>query len=316
MKLSIVVPVMNEEDNIKPMIDKISESIHDMEYEVVFVDDGSSDGTIDEIKKYANENTKLVVFSRNFGQTSAMAAGIEVAEGEYIATIDGDLQNDPSDIAMMIQKLENEGYDVVAGRRKRRQDGMILRKIPSKIANWLIRRWTKADEINDYGCTLKVFKSDIAKSLGLYGELHRFIPVLAKLNGAKICEVDVKHHARVHGESKYGIGRTFKVASDLLLMVFFIKYQQKPIHLFGGIGIPMFLIGALIDFYLLILKLFGADIGGRPLFFVGNLMILGGIQLITTGFIAELIMRTYFESQNRKPYLVKEVIKFKEEDKK
>jgi glycosyltransferase involved in cell wall biosynthesis len=315
MKLSIVVPVMNEEDNIKPMIDKIAESITDIDYEVVFVDDGSSDGTIDEIKKYATSNVKLVIFSRNFGQTSAMAAGIEVSEGEYIATIDGDLQNDPSDIAMMIEKLETEGYDVVAGRRKRRQDGMVMRKIPSKIANWLIRRWTKADEINDYGCTLKVFKSDIAKSLGLYGELHRFIPVLAKLNGAKICEVDVKHHARVHGESKYGIGRTFKVASDLLLMVFFIKYQQKPIHLFGGIGIPMLLIGGLIDFYLLLLKLFGADIGGRPLFFIGNLLILGGIQMITTGFIAELIMRTYFESQGKKPYLIKEVLTFKEEDK-
>jgi hypothetical protein len=215
---------------------------------------------------------------------------------------------------MMIDKLEAEGLDVVAGRRKRRQDGMVMRKIPSKIANWLIRKWTKADEINDYGCTLKVFKSDIAKSLGLYGELHRFIPVLAKLNGAKICEVDVKHHARIHGESKYGIGRTFKVASDLLLMVFFIKYQQKPIHLFGGIGIPMLLIGGLIDFYLLVLKLFGMDIGGRPLFFVGNLLILGGIQMITTGFIAELIMRTYFESQGKKPYIIKEVVKFDKKD--
>lgn len=310
MKLSIVVPVMNEQDNIKPMIDTIKSSIKDISYEIIFVDDGSKDNTINEIKKYGDENIKLVIFSRNFGQTSAMAAGIEVACGEYIATIDGDLQNDPSDIQMMIEKMENEGLDVVAGRRLRRQDGMILRKIPSKIANWLIRKLTKADEINDYGCTLKVFKNDIAKRLGLYGELHRFIPVLAKLNGAKICEVDVKHHARVHGVSKYGIGRTFKVASDLLLMVFFLKYQQKPMHLFGGIGIPMFLIGFLIDFYLLITKLFGADIGTRPLFFVGNLLILGGIQMITTGFIAELIMRTYFESQSKKPYHIKEVVTF------
>jgi hypothetical protein len=224
------------------------------------------------------------------------------------------LQNDPSDIAMMIEKLEKDDLDVVAGRRVRRQDGMVLRKIPSKIANWLIRKLTKADEINDYGCTLKVFKSDIAKKLGLYGELHRFIPVLAKLNGAKICEVNVKHHARAFGESKYGIGRTFKVVSDLLLMVFFIKYQQKPIHLFGGIGIPMFLIGALIDFYLLVLKLFGADIGGRPLFFVGNLLILGGIQMITAGFLAELIMRTYYESQDKKPYQIKELITFEDKE--
>jgi glycosyltransferase involved in cell wall biosynthesis len=314
MKLSIVVPVMNEEDSIKPMIDKVVDSIKDIDYELIFVDDGSKDSTIDQIKKYATKNIKLVIFSRNFGQTSAMAAGIEVAQGEYIATIDGDLQNDPSDIAMMIEKLEKDDLDVVAGRRVRRQDGMVLRKIPSKIANWLIRKLTKADEINDYGCTLKVFKSDIAKKLGLYGELHRFIPVLAKLNGAKICEVNVKHHARAFGESKYGIGRTFKVVSDLLLMVFFIKYQQKPIHLFGGIGIPMFLIGALIDFYLLVLKLFGADIGGRPLFFVGNLLILGGIQMITAGFLAELIMRTYYESQDKKPYQIKELITFEDKE--
>lgn len=305
MKLSLVIPVMNEEDNIKPLLDKVAEDLKEIDHEVILVDDGSSDSTVAKIKELANEKTKLVIFNRNYGQTTAMAAGINEAQGELIATIDGDLQNDPSDIPMMIEKLESEGWDVVAGRRANRQDGMVLRKIPSKIANFIIRRSTGV-YLNDYGCTLKVFKKDIAKNLGLYGELHRFIPVLAKMQGAKIVEVDVKHHARIHGVSKYGIGRTFKVVSDLLLMLFMQKYRTKPIHLFGGLGIGLFSIGALINFYLLILKLFGEDIGHRPLLTLGIVLVIAGIQLITTGFLAELVMRTYFESQDKTPYNVKE----------
>jgi glycosyltransferase involved in cell wall biosynthesis len=234
-----------------------------------------------------------------------MAAGIEEASGKLIVTLDGDLQNDPSDIPLMIQKLEEEACDVVAGIRAKRQDGLILRKIPSKIANWLIRKSTGV-YISDYGCTLKLFKKKVAKNLGLYGELHRFIPVLAELYGAKMVEMDVKHHARVHGVSKYGIGRTFKVFSDLLLVLFFQKYNTKPMHLFGTLGGISFAIGMLINFYLLILKLFGEDIGSRPLLTLGITLSLIGIQLITTGFIAEILMRTYYESQNKKPYVVKE----------
>jgi hypothetical protein len=180
-----------------------------------------------------------------------------------------------------------------------------LRKVPSKIANWIIRKTTKV-YLNDYGCTLKVYKSDVAKNLGLYGELHRFIPVLAKMYGAKIVEMDVKHHPRVHGESKYGIGRTFKVVSDLLFMLFMQKYKTKPMHLFGGLGVASFGVGMVINFYLLILKLFGNSIGGRPLLTLGIVLVLAGIQLITTGFLAELIMRTYYESQNKTPYTIKE----------
>ncbi len=305
-KLSLVIPVMNEEENVKPLLEKVYHDLEGIDYEVILVDDGSTDRTVEEIKKYANDRTRLIVFNRNYGQTTAMAAGINEAQGELIATIDGDLQNDPADIPMMIDMLEKDGWDVVAGRRANRQDGMLLRKIPSKIANYIIRRSTGV-YLQDYGCTLKVFKRDIAKNLGLYGELHRFIPVLAKMQGARITEVDVRHHPRLHGESKYGIGRTFKVISDLLLMLFMQKYRTKPIHLFGGLGVPMFLIGSVIDFYLLLLKLTGESIGNRPLLTLGTLLILAGIQLITTGFLAELVMRTYFESQNKTPYTIREI---------
>ncbi len=307
MKLSLIIPVMNEEDNIKPLLTKVYEDLKEIDYEVILVDDGSMDATVSKIKEYANDRTKTIVFNRNYGQTTAMAAGINEAEGELIATIDGDLQNDPSDIPMMIEKLESEGWDVVAGRRANRQDGMFLRKIPSKIANYIIRKSTKV-YLKDYGCTLKVFKKSIAKNLGLYGELHRFIPVLAKMQGAKIVEVDVKHHARLHGVSKYGIGRTFKVVSDLLLMLFMQKYRTKPIHLFGGLGVPMLLVGMVINFYLLVLKVFGENIGNRPLLTLGIVLVIAGIQLITTGFIAELVMRTYFESQNKTPYSIREIL--------
>ncbi len=306
MKLSVVIPMMNEEDNVKPLFEAVRKALRGIDYELILVDDGSTDKTVELMKKYADERTKIIVFNRNFGQTTAMAAGIDEAKGELIATLDGDLQNDPADIPMMIAKLESGGWDVVAGRRAKRQDGMFLRKIPSKIANAIIRKSTGV-YLHDYGCTLKVFKNEVAKNLGLYGELHRFIPVLAKMYGAKITEVDVRHHPRIHGESKYGLGRTFKVISDLLLMLFMQKYQTKPMHLFGTLGVPMLGAGLLIDAYMFMLKIFGESIGHRPLLTLGLLLTLGGIQLITTGFIAELIMRTYFESQNKKPYTIKEI---------
>ena len=306
MKLSLVIPVMNEQENIKPLIDKIEKSLVNLSYEIIFVDDGSTDNTVENIKKFSKNNTKLIVFNRNFGQSTAMQAGIDEANGELIATIDGDLQNDPSDIPLMIEKLEKEGWDLVAGVRAKRKDGMFLRKIPSKIANWIIRK-TTGIYLKDYGCTLKIFKKDVAKNLNLYGELHRFIPVLAKIYGAKMTEMDVKHHSRIYGESKYGIGRTFKVISDLMLMLFFQRYKNRPMHLFGGVGSGMLFFGILINFYLFILKIFGNNIGNRPLLMLGLMLTLGGIQLIATGFLAEIIMRTYYGSQNKKSYIVKEI---------
>ena len=304
--LSVVITVYNEEDNIQPLLQATYAALAGMDYEVILVEDGSSDRTVAEVKKYANTRTKLLIFNRNHGQTTALAAGIDQATGQYIATMDGDLQNDPTDIPGMLQKAMDEDWDVVAGRRANRQDGFVLRKIPSKIANWVIRNTTKV-YLNDYGCTLRVYKAEIAQNMGLYGELHRFIPVLAKQEGAKMVEVDVKHHPRIHGTSKYGLSRTFKVMADLILMLFFQKYFQRPIHLFGGLGLLSFFLGAIINVYLLTLKLLGEDIWGRPILILGFILILGGIQLITTGIIAELIVRTYFESQNKKTYRIKSI---------
>jgi glycosyltransferase involved in cell wall biosynthesis len=303
-ELSVVITVMNEEANIAPLLGAIRSALGGLDYEVVFVDDGSTDRTVAEIRSHADARTRLVELRKNYGQSTAMTAGIDHSAGRYIALLDGDLQNDPTDIPAMLELLKKEDWDVVAGNRRNRQDGMLLRKIPSRIANALIRKMTGV-YIRDYGCTLKVFKREIAEELGLYGELHRFIPVLAKLQGARITQVDVKHHARLHGTSKYGINRTFKVMSDLLLMVFFRKYMHKPMHLFGTMGFLGLGLGVLINLYLLGLKLAGQDIWGKPLLILGLMLLLGGIQLITIGIVAEIGMRTYFESQNKKTYTVR-----------
>lgn len=306
MELSVVITLLNEEDNIKPLFDTLRRNLQGHDYEVILVDDGSTDATVRRIKNLADRRTKLISLNRNYGQTAAMTAGIDLAKGDYIVTMDGDLQNDPADIPAMLDKLRTEDWDVVAGTRADRRDGILLRKIPSKIANRLIRSLTGVN-IHDYGCTLKVFKRDIAKHLGLYGELHRFIPILAVMEGGKITDMNVRHHPRVHGRSKYGLGRTLKVMSDLLLMIFFQKYFRRPIHLFGPIGIVSFLAGCAINLYLLVKKIMGYDIWGRPILILGVSLVLAGIQFLTFGLIAELIMRTYYESQKKKTYNVREV---------
>ncbi len=305
---------MNEEDNIKPLLETVHASLQGLDYEVILVDDGSSDGTKKRIIEYADERTVLVELRKNYGQSTAMTAGIDHANGHYVALLDGDLQNDSSDIPFMLDLLKREDWDVVAGNRKNRKDGMFLRKVPSSIANAIIRRMTGV-YIKDYGCTLKIFKKEIADDLGLYGELHRFIPVLAKLQGARITQVDVKHHARRFGKSKYGIGRTFRVLSDLVLMVFFRRYLQKPMHLFGTMGFISFGLGVLINLYLLIWKILGHDIWNRPLLILGLILLLGGIQLITIGILAEIAVRTYFESQNKKTYTVRRIVRGEKEPK-
>ena len=303
---------MNEEENIRPLLESIKVALTGIDYEVVLVDDGSTDKTRQQILENSDERTVFVELRKNYGQSTAMTAGIDHSRGRYIALLDGDLQNDPTDIPAMLELLKREDWDVVAGNRKNRKDGFILRKIPSRIANALIRRMTGV-YIKDYGCTLKVFRREIAEELGLYGELHRFIPVLAKLQGARITQVDVKHHARRFGKSKYGINRTFKVMSDLVLMVFMRKYMQKPMHLFGTIGFISVGIGLLINLYLLVLKFMGQDIWGKPLLILGLIFLLGGIQFITVGIIADINVRTYFESQNKKTYTIRKVYHAKRE---
>ncbi len=306
MKLSVVITVFNEEENIQPLLQQLYDALQGIDYEILFVDDGSTDQTIANLQKHATNKVKTITLQKNYGQTAAMAAGIEQASGIYIVTMDGDLQNDPKDIPILLQRIETENFDVIAGRRANRQDN-VIRKIPSRIANAIIR-WASGVHIHDYGCSLKIFKRHIAKGLGLYGELHRFIPILSKLQGAKITEMDVNHHPRIYGTSKYGLGRTLKVASDLLLMTFFQKYFQRPMHLFGGAGILAFGLGMLINLYLLVEKIMGHDIWGRPILILGVILLLGGVQLITIGFVAEIVVRTYFESQDKKTYVIKDIL--------
>lgn len=306
MKLSVVITLYNEQDNILPLLESMRHAMEGYDYELILVDDGSRDRTAELVTQHAYPQVKLVVLNKNYGQTTAMAAGIREAKGEYIVTLDGDLQNDPSDIPMLLKMAETEGWEVVAGQRLNRQDGLFLRKIPSKIANSLIRSMTNV-RLHDYGCTLKIFRQDVAKDLGLYGELHRFIPVLAAMQGARMTEIAVKHHPRIHGTSKYGIGRTIRVMSDLMFIVFFQKYFQRPMHLFGPPGIILFLAGALINLYLLVVKIMGEKIGSRPLLILGVIFLLAGLQIILFGFLAEILMRIYFESQSKSNYKIKHI---------
>ena len=312
-EISIVVCVYNEEGNILPLIDRIESALEGYAYEIIYVDDGSTDRTLAELKSSSSSRLKVVELRRNYGQSLALSAGIDVAQGIYIVTMDGDLQNDPDDIPAMLTLSKEGNWDLVAGIRKDRKDNVLLRKVPSKIANFIIRR-SSGVSIKDYGCTLKLFKTEIAKDLGLYGELHRFIPVLANLEGAKITQMEVKHHERTHGTSKYGMGRTVKVMSDLVLMLFFKRYLQKPMHLFGNLGVLIFIAGILINLYMLFLKLQGQNIWGKPLMLVGILFVLTGIQLITFGLFVELQMRTYYESQDKKPYRIRKIHQLEAEE--
>ncbi len=312
-KLSLVICVYNEEPNIKPLSEQIKAALKDINFEAIYVDDGSTDNTREEILKISDERFILVELKRNYGQSSALQAGIDQAQGEFVVLIDGDLQNDPADIPMMLKIMEEEEWDMVAGVRANRKDGMFLRKVPSKIANYLIRKSTGL-HMKDLGCTLKIFTNETIKSIHIYGELHRYIPALIALEGAtKITQVDVNHRPREFGSSKYNLSRTTRVMSDLILMVFFKKYLQRPMHFFGSLGLVTFGIGALINMYMLFLKIIGHDIWGKPLLLLGILLVMGGIQFITIGIIAELQMRTYFESQQKKPYRVKRVVHTKKQ---
>lgn len=301
--LSIVVPLYNEEDNVVLLTEKIHESLSGYNYEIVYINDFSTDETARVIKKMGDETVHLIELKKNYGQSLALAAGIDYAKGEYIITMDGDLQNDPSDIPEMLHWAMNEHYNLVTGIRQKRKDSW-LKTIPSKVANFLVRKVTNLD-IKDNGCALKVFSRDIAKNLNLYGEMHRFITLLAFLEGAQIKQVPVKHHARNAGVSKYGLERVFKVVADMMLLLFIRKYLQRPIHLFGIFGFFLILIGIGINGWLLIEKLYYQnDIGQRPLLIFGLMFILAGIQLFTVGIIMEMLIRTYYESQNKRPYRI------------
>jgi glycosyltransferase involved in cell wall biosynthesis len=304
--LSVVIPVMNEEESIRILIDNVRDALRRIDHEIIIVDDCSTDRTREVVREMVDERLVLVEFKKNYGQSTAMAAGIDHACGEYIAFLDGDLQNDPADIPMMLEKARAEDWDIVAGNRKDRKDKMLLRKIPSGIANWLIRRITKVS-LHDFGCTLKVMKAEVARDLQLHGEMHRFIPAVASFSGASMTEVDVRHHPRQFGQSKYNLSRTFRVISDLMLIYFMRRYSQKPMHIFGTAGFIAFFTGVLINLYLLGLKIAGHDIWGKPLLILGVILLLGGIQLITIGILADIGLRTYYEAGRKEIYKVKRV---------
>ncbi len=304
--LSIVVPLYNEQDNVVLLTQKIHDSLKGYTYQIVYVDDFSTDNTKPVVKEMQDDKVILIELKKNYGQSLALAAGIDYAQGEYIITMDGDLQNDPVDIPKMLEYAVSGEYDLVTGIRQKRKDSLV-KKIPSKIANFLVRRVTKLD-IKDNGCALKVFTKEIAKGLNLYGEMHRFITLLAHLEGAQIQQVPVQHHARHAGKSKYGLERVFKVVADMMLLLFIRKYFQRPIHLFGILGVLLIILGIFMEIYLLIVKFgFGEDIGNRPLLIFGMMFILGGIQLFTIGIVMELLIRTYYESQSKRPYRIKKI---------
>jgi glycosyltransferase involved in cell wall biosynthesis len=311
-KVSIVIPVFNERGNIGPLVNQIESALaaSGLGYELILVDDGSVDGTDGLIKDLSldREWLRCVFLIRNYGQSTALQAGFDAALGSYIVTLDGDLQNDPSDIPSLIQILdEDASVDCVSGWRRSRQDASISRKLPSLIANALISRVTKV-RLHDYGCALKAYRAEIIHNLRLYGELHRFIPALASEVGARIKEIPVNHRARAAGVSKYGIDRTFRVLLDLLWIKFTMRFLHRPIHAFGGLAIPVLIGGLGILFWLAIEKLFlGADIGGRPLLILGVLLTLVGIQLLATGLIGELLVRIYHEPSGRAQYITRHV---------
>ncbi len=312
--LSIIIPVYNEDENVLPLTKQIETALINYKFEIIYIDDFSTDNTVKNIKSLQNSNVKLIELKKNYGQSLALAAGIDNALGDFIISLDGDMQNDPNDIPKMLKLLIEEDIDLVTGIRVNRKDSF-FKKIPSKIANFIIRKTTKLN-IQDQGCALKVFRKETAKELNLYGEMHRFIVLLAFLNGTRIKEVPVKHHPRKFGKSKYGLGRTFKVINDLLLILFQRNYLQKPLYLFGNIGLFFFSLGVLINIYLLIEKILGFDIWGRPILIVGVLFVLLGIQLFTIGIVIDLQMRTYYESQDKRPYIIRKITLPTERDKK
>lgn len=310
--LSVVIPLYNEEENVVPLLERIHRAFAEYPggWELILVDDGSSDGTNHGLHEHAaayGAHVRILTLQRNFGQTAAMQAGIDSARGDVIATLDGDLQNDPSDIPRLVQRLLDEDLDLIVGWRHRRQDNLWLRKVPSRIANRLIGKITGV-RLHDYGCSLKVYRASVIRNVRLYGEMHRFIPawVAVYTAPARIKEEPVQHHARRFGQSKYGISRTFRVIVDLLSVYFFMRFLSRPGHFFGRLGLIFGFVGGLVLTYLLALKLFwGADIGQRPLLLTGVLFMLMGVQFLTTGILGELMARTYFATGQTRPYVIR-----------
>jgi glycosyltransferase involved in cell wall biosynthesis len=309
--ISVLIPVFNEGENISPLYEEVTSVLRqiDRDYEVIFIDDGSSDDTLNQLKVISEKdsNIKVVSLSRNFGQTAALTAGIDFSKGKIIVPMDGDLQNDPKDILALLQKIE-EGFDVVSGWRKSRKDSFLTRRFPSIAANKIISL-IGGVRLHDYGCTLKAYRRDVLKNIRLYGEMHRFIPIYAQWMGAQVSEIPVRHHPRKFGSSKYGMSRVVKVILDLMVVKFLVSYSQKPIYVFGGMGLLMILGAFLSGGYAIYLKLFeGVSFILTPLPLLCVLLLVLGFLSILMGFLAEIMTRTYYESQGKPTYQIKEVI--------
>jgi glycosyltransferase involved in cell wall biosynthesis len=309
--LSVIIPIFEEAENIRLLHDELNSVLEglDRRSEIIFIDDGSGDGSYEILEEVQRENqrVRVVRFRRNFGQTAAMAAGLQYAQGDIVVTMDGDRQNDPADISALLDKVE-EGFDLVCGWRHDRKDKYWSRKFPSMLANKLISRTTEI-ELHDYGCTLKAMRSEVAKNITLYGELHRFIPAVASRMGVNIAEIKVNHRPRTLGKTKYGISRTFRVLLDLITVYFLLRFAGRPMHFFGLPGLVSGGIGFLLALYTTIERLFmGVPMGSRPVFLLAILMILIGIQFIVIGLLGEMQIRTYYETQNKPIYIVKETL--------
>lgn len=318
MNLSLIIPVYNEQDNLPMLFDALYETMNSLgkTWEVILVDDGSRDKSLSVLQEYAQKDTdhvRVISFRRNFGQTAAIAAGLDYSQGDIIILLDADMQNDPADIPMLLAKLD-EGYDLVSGWRKQRKDNAVTRNFPSMMANKLISRVTGV-ELHDYGCTLKAYRRPVLEGFRLYGEMHRFIPVFASSVGARITEVVVNHHPRRFGKTKYGLERTVKVVLDLFTVKFLVSFSSKPIYLFGGAGLGLMAISAMIMIYLFIRRIFFlVGVTGSPLFQTSTMLFILGFQSMLMGLIAELLARTYHESQRKTTYTVRTKINIKNND--
>jgi glycosyltransferase involved in cell wall biosynthesis len=305
----VVVPVLNEEESLPILHQRLSEVLieNGYSYEIIVIDDGSTDRSFEIMQELQahDEHLHVVRFRRNYGQTAAFAAGFDRAQGEVVITIDADLQNDPADIPALMAKMD-EGYDVVSGWRVDRQDRFLDRRLPSIVANSMIR-WTTGVDIHDNGCSLKAYRSDVLKDVRLYGEMHRFLPALAYAAGGRVTEIPVSHHARRYGQAKYGISRTFKVFLDIVAVRFLMSYSTRPIHIFGLLGLLSFVAGGAMLLYLAVVRLLlQQSIANRPLTLLGILLTMLGVQLVTSGLLAELVIRTYYESQGKPIYTIRE----------
>jgi len=310
-EVSIVIPLFNEENNVLPLYESLCGAMGEegWTWEVIFVDDGSADATFEMLQKLhlRDERVRVVRLRRNFGQTAALAAGFDLARGDVIVSMDGDLQNDPQDIPALVRKLD-EGYDVVSGWRVHRQESFWRRRLPSQVANWLISKTTGV-HLHDYGCTLKSYRAEVIKELRLYGEMHRFIPALLGGNGARIAEMPVGHHPRKHGASKYGLSRTLQVLFDLVTVKFWLSCLASPLRFFGLMGLATSTLGLAVCFYLAALKLFwGHTLSERPLLLLGILLLVIGIQFLGVGILAEIQIRTYHESSKKATYTIREIL--------